>query len=545
MAEKDRGVQTGNGQEAGRTIPDIIRNAEEASGRIKPTWPLLGTLPPCMPQAPSLPTELIPGPLQRWLCDAADRAQIPLEFVAAPAIVALSSILGRSVGIYPKRHDDWLVIPNLWGALIGRPGVLKSPAIAEALRPLRRLAMEAQEEFKITASEAQAGAQIIKAGIGAFQDEAKKAAKANDRNKQDSIHADLAELYRSLETATVHEKRYIVNDTTTEKLGELLNQNPRGLLLVRDELSGWLRAMDKTGREGDREFFLEAWQGSGGFTYDRIGRGTLHVPALCLSVFGSIQPGKLKEYVQGALRGGVADDGLLQRLQVVVWPEIGSEWTNVDRVPDVSARNEVSEIFRALDGATPSELGAETDHHTIPALRFSLEAQELSDEWRAELEHRVRSSEMESTPAFESHIAKYRSLMPALALVFHLIAVVAGDGPVNSIDPAPVSLRAAKLAAAWCEFLERHAKKIYAPELNVDLAAAHALMEKIKAGAIEGDSPVRDIYRRDWSGLNASEIVWAGLTILERHNFVKVEHVQTEGRPADKIHIHPDLARGA
>lgn len=539
MAEKDFDVQTGNGQEAARTILDIINNAEEASGRIKPTWPLLGTLPPCMPQAPSLPTDLIPGPLQRWLCDAADRAQIPLEFVAAPAIVALSSILGRSVGIYPKRHDDWLVVPNLWGALIGRPGVLKSPAIAEALRPLRRLAMEAQEEFKITASEAQAGAQIIKAGISAFQDDAKKAAKANDRNKQDSIHADLAELYRSLETATVHEKRYIVNDTTTEKLGELLNQNPRGLLLVRDELSGWLRAMDKTGREGDREFFLEAWQGSGGFTYDRIGRGTLHVPALCLSVFGSIQPGKLKEYVQGALRGGAADDGLLQRLQVVVWPEIGSGWTNVDRVPDVGARNEVSEIFRALDRAAPSELGAETDHHAIPALRFSPEAQELSDEWRADLEHRVRSSEMESTPAFESHIAKYRSLMPALALVFHLIAIASGD------DPAPVSLRAAKLAAAWCEFLEKHAKKIYAPELNVDLAAAHALMEKIKVGAIEDGAAVRDIYRRDWSGLNASEDVRAGLGVLERHNFVKVDPVQTEGRPADIIHIHPDLARGA
>lgn len=539
MAEKDFDVQTGNGQEAARTILDIINNAEEASGRIKPTWPLLGTLPPCMPQAPSLPTDLIPGPLQRWLCDAADRAQIPLEFVAAPAIVALSSILGRSVGIYPKRHDDWLSVPNLWGALIGRPGVLKSPAIAEALRPLRRLAMEAQEEFKITASEAQAGAQIIKAGISAFQDDAKKAAKANDRNKQDSIHADLAELYRSLETATVHEKRYIVNDTTTEKLGELLNQNPRGLLLVRDELSGWLRAMDKTGREGDREFFLEAWQGSGGFTYDRIGRGTLHVPALCLSVFGSIQPGKLKEYVQGALRGGAADDGLLQRLQVVVWPEIGSGWTNVDRVPDVGARNEVSEIFRALDRAAPSELGAETDHHAIPALRFSPEAQELSDEWRADLEHRVRSSEMESTPAFESHIAKYRSLMPALALVFHLIAIASGD------DPAPVSLRAAKLAAAWCEFLEKHAKKIYAPELNVDLAAAHALMEKIKVGAIEDGAAVRDIYRRDWSGLNASEDVRAGLGVLERHNFVKVDPVQTEGRPADIIHIHPDLARGA
>ena len=33
------------------------------------------------------------------------------------------------------------------------------------------------------------------------------------------------------------EKRYLVNDTTVEKLGELLNHNPNGLLLFRDELS--------------------------------------------------------------------------------------------------------------------------------------------------------------------------------------------------------------------------------------------------------------------------------------------------------------------
>ncbi len=67
-----------------------------------------------------------------------------------------------------------------------------------------------------------------------------------------------------------------MHDTTVEKLGELLNQNPRGLLLMRDELSGLLRTLDKPGREGDREFFLEGWNGTGSYTYDRISRGTTH-----------------------------------------------------------------------------------------------------------------------------------------------------------------------------------------------------------------------------------------------------------------------------
>ncbi len=97
-------------------------------------------LPPLRPTAPSLPAGLIPASLRPWLVDAAERAQSPLEFFAATAVVALSSLIGRKVGIFPKRQDDWLVTPNLWGAVIGRPGVLKSPAIKEALNPLGRLA---------------------------------------------------------------------------------------------------------------------------------------------------------------------------------------------------------------------------------------------------------------------------------------------------------------------------------------------------------------------------------------------------------------------
>ena len=59
-------------------------------------------------------------------------------------------------------------------------------------------------------------------------------------------------------------RRYIVNDTTVEKLGELLRDNPWGLLEFRDELTGWLRCLDKPGHEGDRAFYLESWNGVGG-----------------------------------------------------------------------------------------------------------------------------------------------------------------------------------------------------------------------------------------------------------------------------------------
>ncbi len=103
-----------------------------------------------------MPPELIPEPLRPWLLDSAERMQVPLDFVAAPAVVALAGVIGRSVGIRPKRHDDWLVIPNLWGEVIGRPGIQQTPAVAEATRPLRRLAYQAQEAFEASNADAKA-----------------------------------------------------------------------------------------------------------------------------------------------------------------------------------------------------------------------------------------------------------------------------------------------------------------------------------------------------------------------------------------------------
>ena len=87
----------------------------------------------------------------------------------------------------------------------------------------------------------------------------------------------------------------------------------------------------------------------GSFTYDRIGRGTLHIPALAPSVFSGIQPGKLRSYIDGAIAGKSDADGLLQRFQLLVWPDGPGKWKNVDRWPDKAARDRAFQIFESLD----------------------------------------------------------------------------------------------------------------------------------------------------------------------------------------------------
>ena len=79
---------------------------------------------------------LLPEPLRAWIMDEAGRMPCAAEYVAAAALVAIGSIIGARCAIKPKRHGLWLIVPNLWGGIVGDPSAKKSPAWGAALRPL-------------------------------------------------------------------------------------------------------------------------------------------------------------------------------------------------------------------------------------------------------------------------------------------------------------------------------------------------------------------------------------------------------------------------
>jgi len=299
-------------------------------------------------------------------------------------------------------------------------------------------------------------------------------------------------------------RRYLVNDTTVEKLGELLNKNPRGLLLFRDELTGFLRTLERDGHESDRAFYLEAWNGTGRFRYDRIARGTIDIEAACVSILGSIQPGPLGHYLRAALDGGVGDDGLMQRFQLLVWLDVAPDWRNIDRWPDSEAKQTAYKVFERLKGLTSAEIDAHCDADLggIPCMRFADDAQELFTEWRTELERRLRNEEDHA--AIQAHLAKYRSLVPSLALLIHL-----ADGAGN-----PVSLAAVERACGWADYLESHPRRVYSRGLVGDYVAAHALARKILTRQVPDGFTVREVYRHHWANLSTPEETSKAVNVL-------------------------------
>jgi uncharacterized protein DUF3987 len=170
----------------------------------------------------------------------------------------------------------------------------------------------------------------------------------------------------------------------------------------------------------------------------------------------------------------------------------------------------------------------------IPAVRFTDEAQEVFDRWRAELEAKLHTEELH--PALESHLAKYRSLMPSLALIFYLIEHVDGTS-----EGAAVALEPTLQAAAWCEYLETHARRLYASAQNPAMEAARALLERIRKGEVKDDSTVREIYRKQWAKLSSPETVYKAAEVLEEFGWLRVEENKTGGRSTKKLHLHPNL----
>jgi len=262
-----------------------------------------------------------------------------------------------------------------------------------------------------------------------------------------------------------------------------------------------------------------------------------------MSMLGGIQPGRLRSYLVDALSDGPSNDGLIQRFQLLVWPDTPADWEYVDRKPDPASEELASEVYRKL---------VKLDSENPLRFRFEPEAQQLFVEWVADLESKLRGGEQH--PALVSHLSKYRSLMPSLALLFELADRAAGgfDGFVGA-NPGEsqnfrVSLEHAKQAAAWCEYLESHARRVYSCVTTSRMRGARELADKIKQKKVgaNGSFTCRDVYLKGWSGLDTPEAVKLAVEVLEHAAWVRpldTDPGPFGGRPTSHYAVNPGVWR--
>jgi hypothetical protein len=338
-------------------------------------------------EKPSLPSGLLPPIIEEFARSRSEQMGVDPGGLAMAALAVCAAAIPDKIKLQVKKHDpDWLESARLWVALIGSPSTKKTPIISAAARPLRsidgdlvRNYLEATATFAGLDKEARAATQ-----------------------KPGQIRA-------------------LIEDTTVESAQEVLRDNPDGLLLLRDELSGWFGSMERygstKGAASDRSFWLEAFNG-GPHSTNRIGRGLVFVPNLSVCLLGGIQPEPIR-----AIANDMQDDGLLQRILPVV---LGNALIGTD---------EPQSATNGMYGALVNRMHRlEKPHGKIVDvnLRFESGAQAI----RAAME--VKHHEMMQTwevinKKLAAHIGKYDSFFARLCVVFHCIES-AGTQPSSEIS---------------------------------------------------------------------------------------------------------------
>jgi putative DNA primase/helicase len=500
-------------------------------------WPKPEQMQSELPPVEAFSEELLPESFRPLVADVTERMQVPMDYPAVVMVLCLAGAVNRRAVIQPKANDTgWVIVPNLWGGIIAPPGFMKSPVIQAATRPLNQIQTEWRGEYEEALKDYALYKEEYELRRAAWKEQYKAASKTSNGKPLPDRPED--------EPEEPKQHRIIVNDATFEAMHQTMSENPAGILVIRDELTGWWSQLDRPGREGERAFCLQAWNGDTGHTIDRIGRGTIHVEACCMSMLGGIQPGRLRSYLVDALADGPSNDGLIQRFQLLVWPDAVPDWRYVDRPPNANAEDRASRIYRRLvdlDAARPARF------------RFALDAQELFIEWLNDLERKIRGDELH--PALIAHLSKYRSLMPSLALLFEL-ADLAGSEGFEGASLANgqnfVHIENARRAAAFCDYLETHARRIYSCIVTPQQRAARDLADHLKRKHIRNKDggfdwfTARDVYLKGWTGLDSPEAVQTAAQVLVDANWLRIQSGGSGplgGRPSERYLVNARLWR--
>ena len=481
-------------------------------------WPEpdLSLLNPVRPPAPVMPDahfDWIFGPWAGWLRTAAAAKGAPLDYVALGLLTTASALIGNAR--WPAPFADWDEPPILWGMLVGDPSAGKSPALDAVMAPLREIEHALAEAFKTAHKEWESRNEIASLAFGEWKQKAKKAVGNDELPPPKPANADAG--------APPIRQRLRVSDATTEKMAELLSQTSRGLLMYRDELSGWLGGMDRYSNGGDRPFWLEAYGGRP-FTVDRKSApDPILVERLSVAVIGGTQPDRLNSLL---VKGD--DDGLLARF-LVVFPDpvpISLPSNAIDTAKLRDAFNRLRSLVPGLDANgkdCPIKVGFdETALTRFQAFRVTCR------EW-----------EGQADGCFKSHLGKMPGhVARASCVLAHL------DWAANPFAVAPSRIdtgvveRAAYLVG---DHLRLHAFRAYGAMQDAPEVRSARKLARLIVGEALARVTTREIQRRKLADLRTAQEISTALGVLERFDWGRGMIEPTKGRPCKLWIVNPRL----
>ena len=391
------------------------------------------------------PVEALPEPVRFFVCEAAAAIGCDPVYVALGALAGVAASIGNTRRIVLKK--GWPEPSVLWTAAVGESGTWKSPALDAALAPLRRIQGKAIDEYR-------AERKAYEEELERYND-AKRSRRRRDKD-EDLIRPEPPVAWRIL-----------CSDITVEALASLLQNAPRGLLVIRDELSGWIKGFDqyKKVQGAEAAHYLSMHRASDLLVDRKTNSEIIYVRRAAVSVTGGIQP----KILTRALGEEHLDNGLAARLLLAKPPKRPKRWTDAEVSESTAARfielyTSLLDLDFAVDeegNEIPVDLGLTVSGKTAWVQFFN--------------EHGLEQVQREGDVA--AAFSKLEGYCARFALIIHVIRCQSGDPTLESehaIDAG--SIQAGVTLTRW---FAHETERVYA-ELGIASAAPpSSSLEKI------------------------------------------------------------------
>jgi hypothetical protein len=371
----------------------------------------------------------------QWVLQTAQAAGCSPDYVGMPLLATASALIGNAR--WAQATPGWSEPPHIWTCVVGDSGDGKSPGADCVLRDvLPELERRMMGAFPDQLRDWRATVEVLKAKEEQWKIDIRTAQKSG--NPPPLPPAEPVPMEPQA-------PRMRQNDVTVEKVATLLaSAAPKGLLIVRDEMAGWLGGMNQY-HDAGRAFWLEAYGGRPYRVERQKNQVPIDVPRLVVAAYGGTQPEKLAGLLDEA------DDGLFSRV-VWAWPE-PVPFRLGRAAPQAAWAIEALDRLRQLDLKPSMVRGENSQPVLIPLAEETLPLME-------QFGREMQVAQHEAGGLMRSAYGKARGLVLRLSLVIEMLWWSGTDG--RTLPPAKISVKAFLAATMLvAEYFMPMAERVY------------------------------------------------------------------------------------
>ena len=411
--------------------PETLKERIEALADAAEVWkPEPKQKPPKLKRFEAFPTNVLPEPIRGFVVAGAAAIGCDAANLAVPLLTAIAAAIGNSRRLFIKR--GWTVPSILWSMIIGESGTHKTPAVKTVMRPIHKRADEAARRHEEESKQYEIELAMYEKYMGEWKRDKKTLEPPPDKPEPPKA------------------ERLVISDATVEAVSPILLANPRGVLLARDELAGWIGSFDRYASKGgaDAAHWLSMHSGETIIVDRKSGiPKTIRVPNACVSILGGIQPGVLER----ALGNEHRESGLLARFLLTCPPRKPRRLTTAEI--DHATTAAVAEVFDILYGLQPEP--DEDGNLKAAMVTLSGEAWNLFHDFV-----RVNGDElMDLQGDMAAAWSKLEEIPARLALVIHYVRLAAGD--YGADGPDVVDAETMRAAIRLTEWFKSETRRVY------------------------------------------------------------------------------------